>query len=165
MICFVELVGIKVGEFEITPVMETRSLRPFSCRQTLPNQRLKRTVRATSRFFPRIEAHGLNRHQARSPFPGARDRVRYHQRHTRCRLERRIVRTVIQEAIADLDDATSEIIITIHWVGGVHTEHRLPRRRRGQRNSMPANIIEAVGQLALVAKDDVIAGLAFVIKS
>jgi hypothetical protein len=78
---------------------------------------------------------------------------------TDARLKKRIVRTVIQEAIADLDDATGEIIITIHWVGGVHTEHRLPRRRRGQRNSTPANIIEAVGQLALVAKDDVIAGL------
>jgi len=41
----------------------------------------------------------------------------------------------------------------------VHTEHRVPRRRRGQRNSTPANIIEAANQLALVAKDDVIAGL------
>jgi hypothetical protein len=66
---------------------------------------------------------------------------------------------VIKEAIADIDDATSEIVMTIHWVGGVHTEHRLPLRRRGQRNSTPANIIEAVGQLALIAKDDVIAGL------
>ncbi len=78
---------------------------------------------------------------------------------TDARLKKRIVRTVIREAIADLDDATSEIVITIHWVGGVHTEHRLPRRRRGQRNSTPANIIEAVSQLALIAKDDVIAGL------
>ena len=78
---------------------------------------------------------------------------------TDARLKKRIVRTVIREAIADLDDATSEIVITIHWVGGVHTEHRLPRRRRGQRNSTPANIIEAVDQLALIAKDDVIAGL------
>jgi hypothetical protein len=78
---------------------------------------------------------------------------------TDARLKKRIVRTVIKEAIADLNDATSEIVITIHWVGGVHTEHRVPRRRRGQRNSTPANIIEAVNQLALVAKDDVIAGL------
>jgi len=78
---------------------------------------------------------------------------------TDARLKKRIARTVIKEAIADIDDATSEIVMTIHWVGGVHTEHRLPLRRRGQRNSTPANIIEAVGQLALIAKDDVIAGL------
>jgi DNA invertase Pin-like site-specific DNA recombinase len=78
---------------------------------------------------------------------------------TDARLKKRIVRTVIKEAIADLDDVTSEIVIIIHWAGGVHTEHRLPRRRRGQRNSTPANIVEAVNQLALIVKDDVIAGL------
>jgi DNA invertase Pin-like site-specific DNA recombinase len=78
---------------------------------------------------------------------------------TDARLKKRIVRTVIQEAVADLDDATAEIVIAIHWVGGAHTEHRLPRRRRGQRNSTPANIVEAVRALALIAKDDVIAGI------
>jgi DNA invertase Pin-like site-specific DNA recombinase len=78
---------------------------------------------------------------------------------TDARLKKRIVRTVIQEALADLDDATSEIVIVIHWAGGAHTEHRLPRRRRGQRNSTPADIVEAVRALALIAKDDVIAGI------
>ena len=77
---------------------------------------------------------------------------------TDARLKKRIVRTVIREAIADLDDATAEIVLTIHWVGGSHTEHRLPRRRRGQRNSTSADIVEAVRTLALIAKDDVIAG-------
>jgi DNA invertase Pin-like site-specific DNA recombinase len=78
---------------------------------------------------------------------------------TDARLKKRIVRTVIQEAIADLDDATAEIVLTIHWVGGSHTEHRLPRRRRGQRNSTSADIVEAVRTLALIVKDDVIAGI------
>jgi DNA invertase Pin-like site-specific DNA recombinase len=77
---------------------------------------------------------------------------------TDARLKKRVVRTVIQEAIADLDDATAEIVLTIHWVGGAHTEHRLPRRRRGQRDATPDNIVEAVRVLALIAKDDVIAG-------
>src|SRR5689334_4146649 len=78
---------------------------------------------------------------------------------TDARLKKRIVRTVIREAVADLDDATAEIVIVVHWTGGAHTEHRLPRRRRGQRNSTPADIVEAVRELALAAKDDVIAGL------
>lgn len=78
---------------------------------------------------------------------------------TDARLKKRIVRTVIDEAVADLDDATAEIVLTIHWVGGAHTEHRLPRRRRGQRNSTPPSIVEAVRALALIAKDDVIAGI------
>jgi hypothetical protein len=78
---------------------------------------------------------------------------------TDARLKKRIVRTVIQEAVADLDDATAEIVLTIHWVGGTHTEHRLPRRRRGQRNSTSADIVAAVRTLALIARDDVIAGI------
>ena len=78
---------------------------------------------------------------------------------TDARLKKRLVRTVIHEAVADLDDATAEIVLTIHWVGGTHTEHRLPRRRRGQRNSTSANIVDAVRALALIAKDDVIAGV------
>src|SRR5271166_3160663 len=78
---------------------------------------------------------------------------------TDARLKKRIVRTVIKEAIADLDEATSEVVIIIHWMGGVHTEHRMPRRRRGQRNSTSADIVEAVSKLALIAQDSVIAGI------
>jgi hypothetical protein len=61
--------------------------------------------------------------------------------------------------MADIDEAASEIVLTIHWVGGVHTEHRLPRRRRGQRNSTSADIVKAVRTPALIARDDVIAGI------
>src|SRR4051812_36774294 len=78
---------------------------------------------------------------------------------TDARLKKRIVRTVIREAVADLDDAAAEIVIVVHWMGGAHTEHRLPRRRRGQRNSTPADLVEAVRLLALAVKDAAIAGL------
>ncbi|MEZ0016585.1 recombinase family protein [Sinorhizobium fredii] len=78
---------------------------------------------------------------------------------TDARLKKRIVRTVIHEVIADLDDMTSEIVLVIHWVGGIHTELRLPKRQRGQRNATPDDLIEAVRQLALIANDDVIAGV------
>ena len=50
-------------------------------------------------------------------------------------------------------------MLTLHWVGGAHTEHRLPRRRRGQRNSTPADVVEAVRALALIAKDARLAGI------
>jgi DNA invertase Pin-like site-specific DNA recombinase len=78
---------------------------------------------------------------------------------TDTRLKKRIVRTVIREALADLDDATAAIVLTIHWIGGAHTELRLPRRRRGQRNSTSSDIVTAVRQLSLILKDDVIAGV------
>jgi len=41
----------------------------------------------------------------------------------------------------------------------VHTEIRLPRRRRGQRTSTSADVIAAVRQLMLIANDDLIAGI------
>jgi len=78
---------------------------------------------------------------------------------TDARLKKRIVRTLIHEIVADIDDAASEIVLIVHWVGGAHSEMRLPKRRRGQRNSTSTDIIEAVRQLVLLASDDLIAGL------
>ena len=39
---------------------------------------------------------------------------------TDARLKKRIVRTVVHEAVAELDEATAEIVLTIHWAGGAH---------------------------------------------
>jgi hypothetical protein len=78
---------------------------------------------------------------------------------TDARLKKRIVRILIHEVIADIDPEAAEIVLLIHWIGGVHSEIRLPRRRRGQRNSTSADVIAAVRQLVLIATDDVIAGI------
>jgi hypothetical protein len=32
--------------------------------------------------------------------------------------------------LADIDDVAAEIVLVVHWVGGVHSEIRLPKRRR-----------------------------------
>jgi hypothetical protein len=52
---------------------------------------------------------------------------------TDARLKKRIVRTLIHEVVADIDDEASEIVLIVHWGGGAHSEMRLPKRRRGQR--------------------------------
>lgn len=44
---------------------------------------------------------------------------------TDAKLKKRIVRTVIQEVVADIDEEASEIVLAIHWIGGAHTELRL----------------------------------------
>jgi hypothetical protein len=75
------------------------------------------------------------------------------------RLKKRIVRTLIHEVIADIEPQAGEIVLVLHWVGGVHTELRLPRRRRGQSKSTAVEIIEAVRVLVRIAGDDLIAGL------
>jgi DNA invertase Pin-like site-specific DNA recombinase len=78
---------------------------------------------------------------------------------TDARLKKRIVRTIIHEVVADIDDAAAEIVLIVHWIGGVHSEMRLPKRRRGQRNSTSADVTTAVRQLVLIANDDLIAGI------
>ena len=78
---------------------------------------------------------------------------------TDVRLKKRIVRELIREVIADLNAQGGEIVLIVHWMGDVHTELRLPRRRRGQRNSTAKEIVEAVRLLARICSDDVIAGL------
>ena len=74
-------------------------------------------------------------------------------------LKKRIVRTVIHEVVADIDADAAEIVLLVHWVGGAHSEIRLPKRRRGQRTSTSADVIAAVRQLVLIANDNVIAGV------
>src|SRR6266403_683488 len=43
---------------------------------------------------------------------------------TDARLKKRIVRTVIREVIADIDAEAAEIVLIVHWMGGVHSELR-----------------------------------------
>jgi Recombinase zinc beta ribbon domain len=78
---------------------------------------------------------------------------------TDARLQKRIVRTLIREVIAGIDAEGGAIVLLIHWMGGAHTELPLPRRRRGQRNRTSPDIVAAVGQLVLIASDDLIAGM------
>ncbi len=48
------------------------------------------------------------------------------------KLKQRIVRTVIQEIVADVDEHASEIVLVIHWIGGRHTEVRTPKVKTGE---------------------------------
>jgi DNA invertase Pin-like site-specific DNA recombinase len=48
------------------------------------------------------------------------------------RTKQRIVRLLIQEVVLDLDDASNEAVVTIHWTGGRHTEVRVARVRTGR---------------------------------
>ena len=78
---------------------------------------------------------------------------------TDVRLKKRSVRTVSHEIVADVDAEAGEIILVVHWQGGVHTELRLVRRRRGQCSTQTdKTIVEAVQVLVRICTDDFIAG-------
>ena len=78
---------------------------------------------------------------------------------TDARLKKRIVRTIIHEVVADIDDDAAEVVLVVHWIGGMHSEIHLSKRRRGQRNSTSTDVVTAVRQLVLIAHDDLTAGI------
>lgn len=77
---------------------------------------------------------------------------------TDARLKKRILRTLIRDIVVDIDDQAAEVVAVIHWKGGVHTELRLPRRRRGQNAThTPKEAVEAMRVLARICTDRSIA--------
>jgi len=65
------------------------------------------------------------------------------------RTKQRITRILIQEVIVDLDDATHEAVLTVHWTGGRHTEIRVARTRTGrypeERHPSPVEAMRKLG--------------------
>jgi hypothetical protein len=51
---------------------------------------------------------------------------------TDARTKQRLTRILIQEVVIDLDDASNEAVVTIHWIGGRHSELRVARVRTGR---------------------------------
>jgi len=79
---------------------------------------------------------------------------------TDARLRKRIVRSLIHEVVVDVDTASSEIVLVIHWKGGLHTQLRVPRRRRGQNSTHTApETLDAVRSLARICPDPLIANV------
>ena len=114
----------------------------------------------------RIAQHAAARPQEPVPtaeeFSGLAERLEELWQHpdTDARLRKRIVRSLIQEVIVDVDMAASEIALVIHWKGGFHTEVRVPRRRRGQNSThAAAATLDAVRALARICPDALIANL------
>ena len=61
----------------------------------------------------------------------------WHSENCPVELKKEILRTVIEEVIADLDDETQMLRFVIHWKGGIHTCFEMPRPRGcvGQRTT------------------------------
>jgi hypothetical protein len=79
---------------------------------------------------------------------------------TDIRIKKRIFRTLIREIIADVEEDDNEVVLIIHWYGGVHTEIRERRRRRGESfNHTSKEIVDIVRSLVQISPDEVIAGM------
>jgi DNA invertase Pin-like site-specific DNA recombinase len=80
--------------------------------------------------------------------------------HADVRLKKRLVRTLIHEVVVDTDPNAGEVILVIHWKGGMHSELRVPRRRRGQcATHTSKDVVDAVRVLARICPDDLLANV------
>lgn len=68
---------------------------------------------------------------------------------TDTRTKQRIVRILILEVVVGLDNAADEVVLTIHWIGGRHTEVRIPRVKTGRypadRHPSPVVVMRKLG--------------------
>lgn len=77
---------------------------------------------------------------------------------TEMRLKQRIVRILIEEIVADVDESSREIVLLIHWAGGQHSELRVKKRETGQHGKCTSlEAIEVVRHMAGRFPDELIA--------
>ncbi|MER8836920.1 hypothetical protein NKH83_30020, partial [Mesorhizobium sp. M0909] len=67
---------------------------------------------------------------------------------TDTRTKQRLIHILVQEIVCDLDEATNEAVLLIHWTGGRHTEVRVARVKTGRCPDMAPSAVEALRKLA-----------------
>jgi hypothetical protein len=77
---------------------------------------------------------------------------------TDLRIKQRIIRTLIEEIVVDLDQAANHVVMLVHWSGGRQMELRVSKPKTGEHNHRTAlETVEVVKQMAGLYPDDVIA--------
>jgi len=65
------------------------------------------------------------------------------------RTKQRLVHILVREIVCELDEATNEAVLLIHWTGGRHTEVRVPRVKTGRYPSeLVPSAVDALRRLA-----------------
>lgn len=79
---------------------------------------------------------------------------------TDARLKKRIVRTLIEELLVDVDDEAARIQVVVRWAGGQHSALSVPKRRTGQhRYRTDADAIRLIRELRVMLADGQIASV------
>jgi excisionase family DNA binding protein len=77
---------------------------------------------------------------------------------TDMRLKQRIVRILVREIVADVDESAGEIVLLIHWTGGRHSEVRVRKNLTGRHSRCTSlEAIEVIRQMAGRFSDEQIA--------
>ena len=83
----------------------------------------------------------------------------WHSVHCPQQLRKRIVRSVVEEVVVNLDDRTQMLTFVIHWKGGVHTEFEMLKPPSAAQQKTSQDDLEIIRALAVRYGDDVIAGV------
>jgi hypothetical protein len=60
------------------------------------------------------------------------------------RARQQLLRTLITEIVVDVDDDARDVVLTIHWRGGQHSERRVHKPRTGEHGSQRPKMLLAV---------------------
>ena len=63
---------------------------------------------------------------------------------TSMRDRQRLLRTLIENIVADIDDSKGEIVPVVHWKGGRHTELRVMKPKSGEHSSRTSQEAPAI---------------------
>lgn len=75
-------------------------------------------------------------------------------------LKKRIVRTVVEEIVVDVNEEASQIELRVHWTGGVHTQLRVLKNRTGRHQRCTDRaVVDLARELAKVCDDRSIAAI------
>jgi hypothetical protein len=75
-------------------------------------------------------------------------------------LKKRILRTVLEEVVADTTDDPPSVHLKLHWAGGTHTELTVRKNRTGYHNHINSEeVTSLIRELALVSEDGAIVSI------
>ena len=78
----------------------------------------------------------------------------WHDKRTDMRTKQRIVRILIDEVLADLDETGAHVLLVIHWAGGRHSDLRVRKRARGEHRFATSLEAEEIIRLMVADCDD-----------
>jgi DNA invertase Pin-like site-specific DNA recombinase len=134
----------RIGELELSQAQYDASLAERRYAACDPDNRLiaAQLEKAWEAALQRVEACRLRLNEMLAPevdepcpdFAGLADDLAaaWKAPGTTMRTRQRLVRALITEIVADVDETAGEIVLVIHWKGGQHSELRIKKPKTGE---------------------------------
>jgi DNA invertase Pin-like site-specific DNA recombinase len=124
--------------------------------ETVWNETLKRVEEVKSRINQaQAGIQPLSRKEKETLLQLAEDLPKvWNAESTTAEMRKRILRTVLEEALVDVDSQRGLILVDLHWIGGTHTRLEIPKNKTGRHHySTDYEVVDLVQQLATQLSD------------